>query len=85
MSLSVDKAPVDVTGERIHTSTRSVTTYVTVVLMLVYSALAFGRPTEPAYGPSIWLVALMIYFVVIYLYYGIARLAFEKRTVLLWV
>ena len=82
VSLSVDKTPVSVTGEHDHTGTRSISAYVTVALMLVYSALAL--PVGQVDGSSLWLMAAVGYIVAIYLYYGIAKLAFEKRTVLLW-
>ena len=57
--------------------------YLIVAAMFTYSILA-GLATSPeSLGASI-AVSTLAYFVVIYVYYGVARLAFGNRNYLLW-
>jgi uncharacterized protein YybS (DUF2232 family) len=58
--------------------------YPTVGAMLLYSALQFGHWGERMGGAAVFLLAVITYFLVIYLCYGIAQLAYSQRILSLW-
>jgi uncharacterized protein YybS (DUF2232 family) len=58
--------------------------YPTVGAMLLYSVLQFGHWGERMGGAAVFLLAVITYFLVIYLYYGIAQLAYCRHTLSLW-
>lgn len=55
-----------------------------VAAMFVYAVVTFAAPSVATGVVSIALLAALAYGLVVYLYYGIARLAFMRRTYLLW-
>lgn len=57
--------------------------YLTVAVMLVYSLAVFGLQITRS-GSVALLISSGIYVMTIYLFYGIARMAFEGKTFLLW-
>jgi uncharacterized protein YybS (DUF2232 family) len=58
--------------------------YPIVGAMLLYSVLQFGHWGERMGGAVVFLFAVITYFLVIYLYYGIAQLAYTQCTLPLW-
>jgi len=52
--------------------------------MFVFAVVTYGAPSIATGGLGIAMLAAVAYGLVVYLYYGIARLAFMRRTYLLW-
>lgn len=58
--------------------------YIVVLAMSIYTVLQYGKVTGEASLGMIFLVSSLSYFLAIFLYYGIAYLAYQNRTYLLW-
>jgi len=85
VNLSVDKTPVDVAAGYGIAKGRPSHAYMMVAAMPVYSILLYAiAPSDAGSGIS-WLAATVSYFLAVYVYFGIAFLAFEGRTHLLWM
>lgn len=63
---------------------RRITHVVTVVLFPVVAILAYSQSTAQLSFLLTALISILVYFATIYLYFGIAELAFDRRTNLLW-
>lgn len=61
--------------------------YLTVVMMLLFSYLSFGAlDKKSANDPFlVLLLSSAVYFMTVYLYFGIANMAYENRNNLLWI
>lgn len=55
-----------------------------VAAMFVFAVVTYATPSLAFGGLGIALLAVVAYGLVVYLYYGIARLAYMRRTYLLW-
>ncbi len=81
---SVDKVPPGVSSAQGPAPRRDLQSYVTVVALPVCMVLMFGQATGGTRGLTALTAAAGVYLLTIYLYYGLARLAFSNRTGLLW-
>ena len=84
MNPSVDKAPSGVTSAQGPALGRDLQSYITVVALPVCTVLMFGQATGGTSGLTALMVVAGVYLLTIYLYYGLARLAFSNRSGLLW-
>jgi phage-related holin len=64
---------------------QKIETYLTVGLMFFYTILNYGWLEKSSSHPLAILLSGILYVVVVYLIYGIARMAYFKKTYLLWI
>ena len=64
---------------------QKIETYLTVGLMFFYTILNYGWLEKSSSHPLAILLSGILYVVVVYLIYGIARMAYCKKTYLLWI
>ncbi len=58
--------------------------YLIVAAMFLFSAVSYGRVAPQESNALLVLASIMSYFLAIYLYYGVARLALANQSTLLW-
>jgi uncharacterized protein YybS (DUF2232 family) len=66
------------------TAGRPVAQYLILAAIVAYSVLAFGSLETRLGGPIVLLTAIISYFLCMFVFYGIARLAFRQYTRVLW-
>jgi uncharacterized protein YybS (DUF2232 family) len=81
---SVDGTARDSLADQRQNHSRPAGVYVVIAAMLVYSIAAYGNLGRHLGGVAALFTSVMAYFLTIYLYYGIARLAYRQYTYLLW-
>ncbi len=82
MNRSVDKRIPNIDSEKAPNTERN-SAFLTVLAMLAYSVLAFGNWLEQSVILMTVVAAPITYFLMMYLYYGIAKLAFRKQYLIL--
>ncbi|MCK4572805.1 MAG: DUF2232 domain-containing protein [candidate division Zixibacteria bacterium] len=85
MSHTVNKISDGVISGAEATRSKNLSPYLTVIAMFVYSVIASAGVTWLAGSGSVIVVSAMAYFLTIYLYYGVAHMAYLRKTWLLWV
>ncbi len=82
MNRFVDKIKPNIDSETASNSERN-STFLIVLAMLAYSVLAFGNWLEQSVLLLTIVTAPITYFLMMYLYYGIAKLAFRQQYLIL--
>jgi len=81
---SVDGAARDSVTDQRQNESRPAGVYLVLAAMLVYSIAAYGNLGRHLGGTGVLLASITAYFLTIYMYYVIARLAYRRYTYLLW-
>lgn len=84
MNLLGEKAAPTVAIPESVEDSRRITHTVTVVLFPVVAILAYSQSVAQLPFLLTVLISIMAYFATVYLYFGLAELAFDRRTYLLW-
>ncbi len=81
---SVDAAARSGVADRRQDDSKPADVYVVLAAMVVYSIAAYGNLGRFMGGAGVLLASVTAYLLTIYVYYGIARLAYHRCTYLLW-
>lgn len=85
MNLTGEKTNVTAAAEHSLAGRRRLTWYLTTVLFPVFVVLSYGGMLGRQPELTAMLISTVLYFAAVYFFYGIAELACEGRTYLLWV